>query len=115
MEEILEMVRDRLAASPFASQPRGRVIATGGASELTGFADLAARVLGRPVRIGRPLGIGGGHQQGQLGWADLGLVTEILNDVLFGQLAGLAFDFLQLLSHCVQLSGYFCFGCHDLI
>ncbi len=59
MEEILEMVRDRLAASPFASEPRGRVIATGGASELTGFADLAARILARPVRIGRPLGIAG--------------------------------------------------------
>jgi cell division protein FtsA len=59
MEEILEMVRDRLAASPFASEPRGRVIATGGAAELTGFTDLAARILGRPVRIGRPLGISG--------------------------------------------------------
>lgn len=59
MEEILEMVRDRLAASPFASEPRGRVIATGGAAELTGFAELAARILGRPVRIGRPLGISG--------------------------------------------------------
>lgn len=59
MEEILEMVRDRLAASPFASEPRGRVIATGGGAELTGFAELAARMLGRPVRIGRPLGISG--------------------------------------------------------
>jgi cell division protein FtsA len=59
MEEILEMVRDRLAASPFAGEPRGRIIATGGGAELTGFADLAARVLGRPVRIGRPLGIAG--------------------------------------------------------
>jgi cell division protein FtsA len=26
---------------------------------LTGFTDLAARILGRPVRIGRPLGISG--------------------------------------------------------
>ena len=59
VEEILEMVRDRLAASPFASEPRGRVIITGGASQLTGLPDLAARILGRPVRIGRPLGIGG--------------------------------------------------------
>lgn len=59
MEEILEMARDRLAASPFACEPRGRVIATGGAAELTGFADLAARVLGRPVRVGRPLGVAG--------------------------------------------------------
>src|SRR5262249_28825196 len=29
VEEILEMVRDRLAASPFAAEPRGRVILTG--------------------------------------------------------------------------------------
>jgi cell division protein FtsA len=56
-EEILEMVRDRLAASPFAAEPRGRVILTGGASQLTGLAELAGRILGRPVRIGRPLGI----------------------------------------------------------
>jgi len=59
VEEILEMVRDRLAASPFAAEPRARVILTGGASQLTGLPELAAGVLGRPVRIGRPLGIGG--------------------------------------------------------
>ena len=59
VEEILEMVRDRLAASPFAAEPRGRVILTGGASQLTGLADLATQMLGRPVRIGRPLGIAG--------------------------------------------------------
>ncbi len=59
VEEILEMLRDRLAASPFAAEPRGRVVLTGGASQLAGIADLAARVLGRPVRVGRPLGIAG--------------------------------------------------------
>ena len=59
VEEILEMVRDRLAASPFAAEPRGRVVLTGGASQLTGLPELAAQVLGRPVRIGRPLGIAG--------------------------------------------------------
>jgi len=59
VEEILEMVRDRLAASPFAAEPRGRVVLTGGASQLVGIADLAARILKRPVRIGRPLGIAG--------------------------------------------------------
>ena len=41
IEEILEMVRDRLASSPFASEPRGRVVLTGGASQLTGLAGLA--------------------------------------------------------------------------
>jgi cell division protein FtsA len=59
VEELLEMVRDRLAASPFAADPRGRVVLTGGASQLTGLSELAARILGRQVRIGRPLGIAG--------------------------------------------------------
>ncbi|HVZ51752.1 MAG TPA: cell division protein FtsA [Pseudolabrys sp.] len=59
VEEILEMVRDRLAASPFAAEPRGRVVLTGGGSQLAGIADLAARILRRPVRIGRPLGLSG--------------------------------------------------------
>ena len=57
VEEILEIVRDRLKASPFAAEPRGRVVLTGGACQLTGLSDLAAQVLGRQVRIGRPLGI----------------------------------------------------------
>ena len=65
VEEILEMVRDRLATSPFAREPRGRVVLTGGASQLTGLTGLAARILGRPVRIGRPLGISGLPEAGQ--------------------------------------------------
>jgi cell division protein FtsA len=59
VEEILEMVRDRLGVSPFAAEPRGRVVLTGGGSQLSGIADLAARILRRPVRIGRPLGLAG--------------------------------------------------------
>jgi cell division protein FtsA len=59
VEEILEMVRDRLAASPFASEPRAHVILTGGASQLTGLPELAAQILNRPVRVGRPLGMAG--------------------------------------------------------
>jgi len=59
IEEILEMVRDRLAASPFASDARARVVLTGGGSQLNGLVDLAARVLKRPARIGRPLGVSG--------------------------------------------------------
>jgi cell division protein FtsA len=59
VEEILEMVRDRLATSCFAAEPRARVVLTGGASQLVGLSNLAARILGRPVRIGRPLGLAG--------------------------------------------------------
>jgi cell division protein FtsA len=57
-EEIFEMVRDRLKDSPFAAEPKGRVVLSGGASQLTGMPELATQILGRPVRIGRPLGFG---------------------------------------------------------
>src|ERR1700689_5064780 len=59
VEEILEMVRDRLVASSFSAEQRGRVILTGGACQLTGLPDLASRIFGRQIRIGRPLGIAG--------------------------------------------------------
>jgi cell division protein FtsA len=59
VEEILEMVRDRLAACPVGGDRRGHVVLTGGASQLSGLPELAARLLGRPVRLGRPLGIAG--------------------------------------------------------
>jgi cell division protein FtsA len=65
VEEILETVRARLAASPFAAEPRGRVILTGGASQLPGLSELAAQIFGRPVRMGRPIGISGLPDQAQ--------------------------------------------------
>jgi cell division protein FtsA len=55
-EEIFEMVRDRLADSPFAAEPKARVVLSGGACQLTGTLELATRILNRTVRIGRPLG-----------------------------------------------------------
>src|SRR6516225_5634276 len=57
-EEIFEMVRDRLKDSPFAAEPKGRVVLSGGASQLTGLMELGTQILGRPVRVGRPLGFG---------------------------------------------------------
>jgi cell division protein FtsA len=59
VEEILEIVRDRLATSPFAADPGARVVLTGGSSQLAGVPELAAHMLGRRVRVGRPLGIAG--------------------------------------------------------
>lgn len=59
VEEILELVRDRLNASGFAGRVDSRVVLTGGASQLTGMAEAAARIMGRNVRIGRPLGVSG--------------------------------------------------------
>jgi cell division protein FtsA len=59
VEETLEMARDMLAASGFADQVGKRVVLTGGGSQLTGLVETAARILGRNVRVGRPLGIAG--------------------------------------------------------
>lgn len=57
IEEILEMVRDCLNRSGFGHIIGKRVILTGGASQLTGLPEMARAILGRNVRIGRPLGI----------------------------------------------------------
>ena len=59
VEEILELTRDRLAKSGFAGRVGKRVVLTGGASQLTGVVEVARRILGRNVRLGRPLGIAG--------------------------------------------------------
>jgi cell division protein FtsA len=59
VEEILELVRDRLKGAGFAAQAGRRVILTGGASQLVGLPETARRILQGQVRIGRPLGIKG--------------------------------------------------------
>lgn len=59
VEETLEMTRDMLRASGFGEQMGKRIVLTGGASQLTGLVETARRILGRDVRVGRPLGIQG--------------------------------------------------------
>ena len=59
VEETLEMLRDRLAKSGYGSLVGKRVVLTGGASQLAGLPEAARRILGRNVRVGRPLGIAG--------------------------------------------------------
>jgi len=63
VEETLELVRGRLEASGFDKLAGRRAVLTGGACQLAGVRDLAARILDKQVRIGRP---GGGDQ-----WAGL--------------------------------------------
>lgn len=59
IEEVLELVRDRLKGAGFAAQAGRRVVLTGGASQLVGLPEVARRILQGQVRIGRPLGIKG--------------------------------------------------------
>jgi cell division protein FtsA len=59
VEETLELMRDRINQSGFGAVVGKRVVLTGGASQLQGLPEAARRILGRPVRIGRPLGVAG--------------------------------------------------------
>ena len=54
LEETFELLRDRLDAAGLGRDVGARVVLTGGASQLVGTRETAARVLGRQVRLGRP-------------------------------------------------------------
>ncbi|WP_342361307.1 cell division protein FtsA [Terrarubrum flagellatum] len=59
IEEILELVRDRLRGAGHAARAGRRIVLTGGASQLTGLSELARKILDNQVRVGRPLGVKG--------------------------------------------------------
>lgn len=59
IDETLEIVRDRLNSSGYGNVVGKRVILTGGAAQLGGLPEAARRILGRNVRVGRPLGVAG--------------------------------------------------------
>lgn len=59
VEEILEMVREKIEMSGANIIAGRRVVLTGGSSQLQGISELAARVLDKQVRIGKPINIPG--------------------------------------------------------
>jgi cell division protein FtsA len=59
VEEILELVRDRLKAAGYATHAGRRLVMTGGACQLTGLPELARAIVSSQARIGRPLGVEG--------------------------------------------------------
>ncbi|GAB5469162.1 MAG: cell division protein FtsA [Rhodospirillales bacterium] len=59
LEETLELVRNRLDASGAGRLAGRRVVLTGGAAQLPGLGELAALVLDKRVRIGRPIRVRG--------------------------------------------------------
>ena len=54
LEETFEYVKERLDSTGLTRAAGNRVVLTGGACQLAGARDLAARMLGRQVRLGRP-------------------------------------------------------------
>jgi cell division protein FtsA len=59
LEETFELVRERLDAAALGREGGTRVVLTGGGSQMVGARELAARILDRQVRIGRPLPVRG--------------------------------------------------------
>jgi cell division protein FtsA len=59
IDETLEMLRERIGKSGYANVVGRRIVLTGGASQLSGLPEAARRILGRNVRVGRPLGVAG--------------------------------------------------------
>ncbi len=54
IEETFEYVKESLDSSGMARAAGNRVVLTGGACQLPGLREMAARMLGRQVRLGRP-------------------------------------------------------------
>jgi cell division protein FtsA len=59
LEETFEMVKDRLDSSGLTRAAGTRVVLTGGACQLAGVRELAGRIIGKQVRLGRPLALRG--------------------------------------------------------
>ncbi len=64
IEEILELVRERLDAAGLADMAGSHVVLTGGGSQLTGLREYAGRVLSKAVRLGRPCNLPGLPERG---------------------------------------------------
>ncbi len=59
IEETLENIKDRLDSSGMGRAAGNRVVLTGGACQLPGVREMAARMLSRQVRLGRPSALRG--------------------------------------------------------
>ena len=59
VEEILELLQNRMAKARMEHTAGSRFVLTGGASQLTGLADLFARQSKKSIGIGKPIGVTG--------------------------------------------------------
>ena len=57
VEEIVELLMDRMRAARMEYAAGNRFVLTGGGSQLTGIADFCAQLVGRNVILGQPSGI----------------------------------------------------------
>jgi cell division protein FtsA len=84
LEQIFTDVREKLRASGIAPMSGQRLVLTGGASELVGAAELAARIFGKQPRLGHPRPVSGlpRPEAGPAFAAPIGLLIHLLEDDL---------------------------------
>jgi cell division protein FtsA len=59
VEEIFQLVREEIRNTAYEDLLASGVVLTGGTSNLSGIVDIAEDVLGLPIRLGKPYGVGG--------------------------------------------------------
>lgn len=79
-QHILTLVKQRLHNSGFGAHSGQRMILTGGGSQLTGFAEFASEIFGKPVRAGAPPALEGlpGEMLGPAFASPIGLYEALL-------------------------------------
>ena len=95
LEEIFEMIRARLAKSGLSEMAGRRAVLTGGTSQLPGIRDLAARILDKQVRLGKPLRISRPYQTRTSSKPTLTGLAEATSGPAFSTTAGLLITALQ--------------------
>ncbi len=58
-EEIFEMIRNRIEQEGLENKINAGVVLTGGTSQLDGLLEVADEIFSTPVRVGKPMGLGG--------------------------------------------------------
>jgi len=64
IEEILQLIRDRLEGAGLGDMAGQHIVLTGGASQLAGLCDYTAKVFSKAVRLGRPRHLSGLPEHG---------------------------------------------------
>lgn len=59
VEEIFQLVREEIRNTAYEDLLASGVVLTGGSAQLSGIEDIAEDVLGLPIRLGQPKGVGG--------------------------------------------------------
>lgn len=95
LEEIFELVKERLEKSGLSEVAGRRAVLTGGTSQLPGIRDLASRILDKQVRLGRPLRISRPYQEQGMTPPSLTGLAEATSGPAFATTAGLLVSALQ--------------------